>query len=196
MGGDDWRGGRARDGDERDRGDCGAVRRRGRRDCVVVGRSRAAAERAHRQALAEDDPGGPGRRSRSRGALLFVVLHRAPQPCSNRSVRRAPISIAGSIHPATLSPGTTTCNCSRTPRPAASAGARDWSSRSRLSARSRPGSVRTALLPAPVSGRATSLATSSLPAVFFRRFPTRRPGTCCRSMPARSRSPGSGSRRS
>ena len=55
VGGDDWRGGRARDGDERDRGDCCAVRRRGRRDCVVVGRSRAAAERAHRQALAEGD---------------------------------------------------------------------------------------------------------------------------------------------
>jgi hypothetical protein len=52
------------------------------------------------------------------------------------------------------------------------------------------------LVLAPASGRGTSLATSSLRARSFRRFLTRRPGTCCRSMSARSRSPASGSRRS
>ena len=43
---------------------------------------------------------GPGRR-RSVAALFYSSFFTAPQPCSNRSVRPAPISIAGSIHPAT-----------------------------------------------------------------------------------------------
>ena len=53
-------------------------------------------ERAARQARAEGDPGGPGRRSGSRGALLFVVPDRAW--CDGRTLpaAQAPTSPAGS----------------------------------------------------------------------------------------------------
>ena len=75
VGGDDGRGGRARDGDERDRGDRLAVRRRGRRDCVVVGWSRRAApllDRHLRRATLVGLATAAGV-----AALLFVVPDRA-----------------------------------------------------------------------------------------------------------------------
>ena len=167
-----------------------------RRDCLVVARIRAAAERADRRPLAAGGPRQPHRRRSRRGALLFVVLHRAGShartvPCGGHLSRSRDRSIQP--HPAlALLPAT--AHVLRVRRPPLERGTGPRARR--CSARSRPGADRTALLPAPVSGRATSLATSSLPARSSRRFPTRRPGTCCRSMPARSRSPGSGSRRS
>ena len=191
VGGDDGRGGRARDGDERDRGDRVAVRRRGRRDCVVVGGAGRPPSALPRQAPARATLVG-GRRSGSRGAL-FVVPDRAW--CMVEPFRGAGTYLDRGIDPATRSLGTTTCGCSPTPRPAACAGVRDSSCARRLGAitawRRSDGSP-----PGSASGRGTSPATSSLPARFSRRFPTRRPGTCCRSMPAPFRSPASGSRRS
>ena len=113
----------------------------GRRDCLVVARTRAAAERADRRPLAPGSPRQPHHRSGGRGALLFVVLRRAGSRSRTFPRRRAPISFAGSTLPVTPSRGTTTCTCSPTPRPAASAGVRDSSSRSPSSARSRPGAA-------------------------------------------------------
>ena len=81
---DDRRGGRARDRDERDRGDRAAVRRRGRRDCLVVGRIRAAAERADRQAA-------------GRGRSWWASP--PPRPSRRSSIRRSSTAPAAILEP-------------------------------------------------------------------------------------------------
>ena len=153
------------------------------------------AERADRQPLAEGDPGGPGRRSGSRGAFYSSFLT-AP------GAMVEPFRGAGTY---------------LDPRDRPAGHAQPWHYYLRLLTHSASGGLRwseglvlaLAALGAITAWRRsdgsppgsrfwprTSPATSSLRARSFRRFPTRRPGTCCRSMPAPSRSPASGSRRS